>query len=87
MLVFVNRFGRYSVRNMVAGYRLVLCRGYGFVGLFNNMLFLSYFLSLTPSVNSFAELPAILVSELDYIQYTGSKSEVIFVPAGQDFEI
>ena len=34
--------------------------------LFNNMSFLSYFLtlSLTPSVNGFAELPTIVVSEL-----------------------
>ena len=31
--------------------------------LFNDVLFLSYFLTLTPSVNGFAELPAILVSE------------------------
>ena len=31
--------------------------------LFNYVLFLSYFLTLTPSVNGFAELPATLVSE------------------------
>ena len=44
-----------------------LCYG-GALGscLFNKVSFLSYFLTLTPSVNDFAELPAILVSELDY---------------------
>ena len=31
--------------------------------LFNNVSFLSYFLTLTPSVHGFAELPATLVSE------------------------
>ena len=33
VVVFVSRFGRCSVRNVVAGYRRVLCRGYGFVSL------------------------------------------------------
>ena len=33
--------------------------------LFNYVSFLSDFLTLTPSVNGFAELPATLVSELD----------------------
>ena len=32
--------------------------------LFNNVLFLSYFLTLTPSVIGFVDLPAMLVSEL-----------------------
>ena len=31
VMVFVNRFGTYSLRNMVAGYRWIFCRGYGFV--------------------------------------------------------
>ena len=40
---------------------------YGLLGscIFNNVSFLSYFLTLTPSVNGFALLPAPLVSELD----------------------
>ena len=46
------------MRNVVAGYRLKLCGGFGFVS------FLSFFLSLTPYVNDFAKLPATLVSEL-----------------------
>ena len=33
VLVFVSRFGIYSVRNVVAGYRWILCRGYRFVSL------------------------------------------------------
>ena len=39
---------------------------YGALGscLFNNVSFLTYFLTLTPSVNDFAELPATLVSKL-----------------------
>ena len=44
------------MRNVVVGYRLMLYRGFGFV--------CRYFLSLTPPVNGFAELPAALVSEL-----------------------
>ena len=44
--------------NVVAGYRLMLCRDFGFV----YVSFLSYFLTLTPPVNGFAELPATLVS-------------------------
>ena len=36
----------------------------------------------------FAILQILLVgSFLDYIQYAGSKPEVIFVPAGQDFQL
>ena len=30
---FVSRFVRYSVRNVVAGYRWLLCRGYGLMSL------------------------------------------------------
>ena len=47
--IFVGKFGRYSIRNVVAGYRWILCSGYGSC-LFNNVSFLSYFLPLTPSV-------------------------------------
>ena len=48
---------------MVACYRLMLLGALGSC-LFNNMSFLSIFLTLTPSVNGFAELPATLVSKL-----------------------
>ena len=51
------------MRNVVAGYRLKLCRALDSC-IFYNVSFLSYFLTLTPSVNGFAELPATLVSEL-----------------------
>ena len=52
------------MRNVVAGYRLMLCsRALGSC-LYNNVSFFSYFLILTPSVNGLAELPAALVSEL-----------------------
>ena len=37
----------------MADYRLMSCRGFG-------LMFLFYFLTLTPSVNGFAEHPAIL---------------------------
>ena len=50
------------MRNVVAGCRLMLRRGFGSC-LFNNVSFISYFLTLTP-VNGFAELSATLVSEL-----------------------
>ena len=33
VMVFASRFRRYSVRNVVAGYRWILCRGYVFVSL------------------------------------------------------
>ena len=45
---------------MVVGNRLRLCRRFG---LFDNVSFLSYFVTLTPYVNCFVELPATLVSE------------------------
>ena len=48
------------MRNVMVCYRVMLCRGF----LFNNVSFLSYFLTLTPSMNGFAELPATLVIEL-----------------------
>ena len=62
VMVFVSRFGRSSVRIMIVGYRCILCRGFGFI--FNTVLFLSYFLTLKPSVNGFAELPATMAGEL-----------------------
>ena len=33
VVVFVSRFGESSVMNMVAGYRLMLSRAFGFVSL------------------------------------------------------
>ena len=45
------------MRNMVADYRLILC-----IGALGS--FLSYFLTLTPSENCFAEMPATVISEL-----------------------
>ena len=30
VMVFVSRFGRYNLKNVVAGYRWILYRGYGF---------------------------------------------------------
>ena len=33
VMVFVSRFGRHSVRNVVAGYRLMLSRDFGLVSL------------------------------------------------------
>ena len=52
------------MQNMVAGYRLMLCRSFGLC-LFNNVSFHSYFFqTLMPSVNGYAELPATLASEL-----------------------
>ena len=44
--------------NVVAGFRLILCTGFGFVYVSNNVSFLFSFLILTPSVNGFAELQA-----------------------------
>ena len=35
----------------------------------NNVSFLSYFLTFTPCVNGFAELPALLVSEQIYTEF------------------
>ena len=58
MLVFVNRFQRCSMRNVVVGYSWILCKGCGF------MSFLFNFLTLMPSMDCFAVLPATLVSEL-----------------------
>ena len=57
MLVFVIIFvSRYILSNVVAGYKWILCRGYGFaMGL---LWVRSYFLTLALSVNGFAELPA-----------------------------
>ena len=62
-MVFISRFGRYSVRNAVAGYtyRRILYRGLG-VCLFNNVSFVSYIIDAF--CEWFAELPATLVSEL-----------------------
>ena len=51
------------MRNVVADYRPMLCWVLGSC-LFNNVSFLIYFLTLTPPVNGFAELPAILVCKL-----------------------
>ena len=33
VMVFVNRFGRCNLSNVVVGYRLMLCKGFGFVSL------------------------------------------------------
>ena len=33
VMVFASRFGKCSARNVVAGYRLILCRGFGFMSL------------------------------------------------------
>ena len=33
VMAFVNRFGRCNLRNVVVGYRLMLCRGFVFVSL------------------------------------------------------
>ena len=51
----------------MAGYTWILCRGYiENLGscLFDNVSFLSYFVTLAPSVKGFAEPPATLVSRL-----------------------
>ena len=41
VMVFVSKFGRAYVRNVVAGYRLILCMGFAFVS------FVLYRFSLT----------------------------------------
>ena len=54
------------MRNVVAGCRLMLCIGALGSCHLNSVSFLSYFLTLTPPVNGFAELQATLslISEL-----------------------
>ena len=44
------------MRKVVADYKRIIIGTMGFCT-FNNVLFLSYFLSLTPSMNGFVKLP------------------------------
>ena len=60
VIIFVSRFGRYCTKNVIGGYYAEAAWG---LCLFNNVSFVSYIITLTPSVNGFAELPAALISE------------------------
>ena len=62
MLVFVMVFVSFGLgtRNVIGGYYVEAAWG---SCLFNNVSFVSYIITLTPSVNGFAELPATLISE------------------------
>ena len=67
------------MRNVVAGYRLIYVGALGSY-LFNDVSFHSYFVTLTPSVNGFAEQPATLVIELScHVHFKGLFQWYIYI--------